>query len=459
MMKNYLKRFLPLLLLLGLTLYLSGQASAEITARDTPHAPDWDSSTPMLISGTGAPNVADRPYIDVAPNGTKLIIVYNRRMSAEEDDTDPYFRRSINGGQTWSSPAPIYTSLSDEFQSLEINLEIDGNGIGHAVWREVVRTNPSSPVFTIMYSKEPNWGNNTPTIIDEAGISASSPKIISSSNNTLDIIWTAFDFVDGANVFHKRSTNGGNTWSAEEAISPSDVETFFPDIAVDNTGHLHVVWEQDYIDGSNTGAYIYYTMGTVSGSSINWSNPIRIGDVSADPDGNGPIEEHDLSARRPTILAADGRLHVAFTTHWQDASQWVYYVTCSSTCQNIQNWSDAMSFSGAIVGVNANSPKNIVSDIFSGRGCIYIYFHGIDSTLQNNELILGVNSCDNWWELGRDQVTQPQLQSLHTSSVLTEEFIHMVYEQTGNQGSTRQIYYRRGLPPPFTLYLPFAVKD
>jgi hypothetical protein len=56
-------------------------------------------------------------------------------------------------------------------------------------------------------------------------------------------------------------------------------------------------------------------------------------------------------------------------------------------------------------------------------------------------------------------VTQPQTQSLHTSAVLTDDFIHMVYEQTGNQGTTRQIYYRRGLPPPFALYLPFTVKD
>jgi hypothetical protein len=329
-------------------------------------------------------------------------------------------------------------------------LAIDANGTGHAVWVE--------SDTKILYAKESNWDGGNPTELDNVLIQASSPKIIASGINTLDIIWTATG-TGLTRVWHRRSTNGGNSWSAKSPISPATVEALFTDFAVDGNGNLNVVWEQTDTNNPQTGAFIHYRKGTVSGSTITWSTPIRIGDVSADPDGNGPIPANGRSARRPIIVAADGRLHVAFTTHWQDASQWVHFVACSSACQNISNWSDDTPVSGTVVGVNANSPKYIVSDIFSVRGCIHIYFHGIDSTLQNNELILGVNSCDNWASFGRDQVTEPQLQSLHTSSVLTEEFIHMVYEQTGNQGSTRQIYYRRGLPPPFTLYLPFAVKD
>ena len=447
MMKQNLRQFLPLLLLLGLSLYLSGQVSAEIAARDIPNAPDWDDEAPKLISDTGGPNIADRPYIAAAPNGNKLIIVYNRRMSAG-NDKDPYFSRSTNGGQNWTSPAPIYTSLGTAFNSLEVNLEIDANGTGHAVWVEADTQ--------IRYSREQNWGSSS-IPIDDVFVQASSPQIVASGNNTLDIIWTAAN-LGLTQVFHKRSTNGGNSWSAENSVSPSNVEALFTDFAIDNNGILHVIWEQTYIAGAQQGSYIYYTRGTPSGPSINWSTPARIGDVSGDPDGGGPIEQHARSARRPVILAANGRLHVAFTTHWQDASQWVYYVTCSAACQNGQNWSIESSISGAVVGVNANSPKYIVSDIFTVKGCIYTYFHGIDDTLENNELILGVNSCDGWSSIGRDVVTQPQTQSLHTSSVLTDDFVHMVYEQTGNQGTTRQIYYRRGLPPPFNLYLPFMAK-
>jgi hypothetical protein len=451
MMKFNLRQLLPLIALLGLTLYVSGRVNADIAAREIPHAPDWDGTAPKLITGTAAPNIADRPYIDIAPNGNKLIIVYNRRLNA--GGNDPYFSQSTNGGQTWSSPAPIYSSPGVGTNSLEVNLAIDANGTGHAVWVE--------SDSKILYAKQSNWGGNSPTTIDGDvnNIQTSSPRIIASGNNTLDVIWTATKLTGLTRVWHRRSTNGGNSWGDKSPISPATVEALFTDFAVDGNGNLNVVWEQTDTNNPQTGAFIHYRKGTVSGSTITWSTPIRIGDVSADPDGNGPIPANGRSARRPIIVAADGRLHVAFTTHWQDASQWVHFVACSSACQNISNWSDDTPVSGTVVGVNANSPKYIVSDIFSVRGCIHIYFHGIDSTLQNNELILGVNSCDNWASFGRDQVTEPQLQSLHTSSVLTEEFIHMVYEQTGNQGSTRQIYYRRGLPPPFTLYLPFAVKD
>jgi hypothetical protein len=450
MMKHILRHFLPLIILLGLTLYLSGRASAEIATRDIPHAPDWAVASPALISGTAAPNIADRPYLDIAPNGSKLIVVYNRRMSG--GGNDPYFSRSTNGGQSWSAPLPIHTSLGDINNSLEVNLDIDASGNGHAVWVEADDQ--------IMYAREADWGINNPFVIDVALVQASSPQIIASGTNTLDIIWAATDF-GLTQILHRRSTNGGTSWTPNNPVTPSNVEALFTDFAIDNDGRLHVVWEQTGPNPPPTppDTFIYYSRGTVSGSSISWSAPIRIGDVSTDPDGNGPIEAHERSAQRPTILAVGSRLHVAFTTHWEDDSQWVHYLSCSTACQNSQSWSDDVPVSGTVVGVNANSPKYIVSDLFSMRGCVHIYFHGIDKTLENNELIMGVNSCDNWSSLGRDVVTQPQIQSLHTSSVLTKDFVHMVYEQTGNQGTTRQIYYRRGLPPPFTLYLPFTAKE
>ena len=221
-MKQNLRQFLPLLLLLGLSLYLSGQVSAEIAARDIPNAPDWDDEAPKLISDTGGPNIADRPYIAAAPNGNKLIIVYNRRMSAG-NDKDPYFSRSTNGGQNWTSPAPIYTSLGTAFNSLEVNLEIDANGTGHAVWVEADTQ--------IRYSREQNWGSSS-IPIDDVFVQASSPQIVASGSNTLDIIWTAAN-LGLTQVFHKRSTNGGNSWSAENSVSPSNVEALFTDFAID----------------------------------------------------------------------------------------------------------------------------------------------------------------------------------------------------------------------------------
>ncbi|MCB8942810.1 MAG: exo-alpha-sialidase [Ardenticatenaceae bacterium] len=449
MIQSNLKRFLPLVVLLGLTVYLSGRADADVVVRDIPHAPDWDVSSPVLISDTANPNVNDRPYIAAGSNGNKLIIVYNRKMGSG-NDKDPYFSRSTNGGQSWSSPAPIHTSLGEAFNSLEVNIEIDANNVGHAVWVEANNT--------IMYSKEGNWGNNSPTPIYNAIVQASSPQIVASGSNTLDLIWTAADF-GLTQVWHRRSTDGGNTWSSENAISPDNVEALFADVDVDDNGNLHVAWEQTDSVHPQTGSFIYYTKGTVAGSSINWSTPVRVGDVS---EASGPFPADSRSARRMVILTDGNRVHVAFTTFWEDEdlndSQWVHYATCYNSCQSSSNWTDDVSISGEVVSVNDNSPKYIVSDILKIRGCTHVYFHGIDDTLEENEILLGVNSCDAWAANGRDGVTSSQNQSLHTSLVATDDHVHIVYEQTGDDGSTRQIFYRRGTPPPFNLYLPVVAR-
>jgi hypothetical protein len=223
-------------------------------------------------------------------------------------------------------------------------------------------------------------------------------------------------------------------------------------LAIDNSGNLNVVWEEE--TGVSLPSYVAYVKGTPTGNTLNWSNPRRIGNMTADLIGRVP--------KRPNIIADGNRLLVSFTAFkdnpaQQKDSQWVHYVTCPSSCQSLQNWSEDNNLSGALLSVNANSPKYIVADLFNVRGCIHAYYHGInEDQLENNERIFGTNNCDAWATVGRDVVTAATSQSLHVSVAATDDWVHMVYEQTGNQSqnTTRQIYYRRGLPPPFTVVLP-----
>ena len=435
--------YLPLILL-GLTLYFSYQAKAAILARQTPHAPDWGAA--KRISDTNAPNLAERPFIDASPNGDKLIIVYNRQMSSTNFDTDPYFSRSTNDGQTWTSPAPIHTSLGVANKSVQVNLEIDANDVGHAVWVEKINI--------IYYSKEPNWGNDNPVEIHTANIgvggTVANPQIVASGNNTLDIIWTVQEN-SLPQIWHARSTNGGASWSNGVQIT-NGIQAFFPHIVVDETNNLHIVWEDtDPADLQIT--HIGYMKGTSSGNSVNWSNAIKIADVTNDDPTTSKI------ARRPKILTDGNHLHVAFTAYHDDETQWIHYVSCTRNCTNAQNWPTSENISINTLGVNSNAPKYLVSDIALSRNCVYVYFHGIDDVQANNEIVLGTNKCDAW--SGRDnQITNPQAQSLHASLALTPGWIHLVYDERagGTSGTTRQIYYLRGEAPPYTLALPFIAR-
>ena len=444
-LKNRL--YLPLFILLGLTFCLSQWVHAEITARETPHAPDWQ-GTATTISEAG--QVADSPFLAASANGNKLIVVFNRRIGAG-NNKDPYYNRSTNGGATWlASPAPIYTSLTES--SLEVNVTIDGSGTGHAVWVE--------SEYRVLYAAEPSWGGSTPTPIsdDITDIQASNPQIVATGSNTLHVIWSATNAISGlTQIWHKRSDNGGSTWSAKDLVSSNALEAIAPHMSADGQGNLHVVWEQTS-NISEFKSYIYYTKGTVSGQAINWSTAVRIGDVDDVGD--------NWSARQPKI-SATGRLRVAFTAFednevGEDDLEFVHYVTCSSNCQTSQNWSNDQNISGTALRINANLPNRyIVSDIFEVRGCAYIYFHGIDNIfVENNEQIIGANSCDGWsaGRNGRDVITQPQNQSLHVSAAITDAWIHVVYEQGDSEGqtTTRQIYYLRGAPPPYTVLLPLV---
>ena len=443
-----LHRYLPLILLLGLALYLSQQVHAGVPERATQHAPEWDNNTLTQISASGAYNEESRPYLDVAPNGTKLIAVFNRRVGPG-NDFDPYFSRSTNSGQTWVE-APIHSSLGPlSNNSLEVNLEIDSNGMGHAVWVEGNNQ--------ILYVKESDWDpNSVPVVIDTAEIEVASPQIVA-TGTVLHLIWRATNFVPGLpQIWYSRSNDGGSTWSTKTLISPDAPQADTPHMVVDNEGNLNVVWEQL----SNSGGlktYIYYTKGTISGQTTTWSDAIRIGDVD-DLD----TEEDEFSARRPKILVDNGRLHVTFTTFASiQETQWAYYVNCPFDCQDEESWSNNINASGTSVLVNSNSPKYIVSDLFKARGCIYSYFHGIDETIADNEIIIGVNNCDAWSSFGRDDaITNPQAQSLHASVAVTNEWIHMVYDlrDGGPDGSARHIYYIRGVPPPYKVILPFIAR-
>ena len=387
----------------------------------TPHAPNWVGPSIPIFSDQDVFVRESRPYIYVAPNGTKLLAVYNRQIGAS-NDRDPYFSRSINYGQTWSTPAPIYSSPGAANNSLEVNLAIDDSGTGHAVWVE--------SDATLLYLSEPDWDVNSPTMIATADIEVSSPQIVA-AGTVLHIIWTATNFSPGLpQVFHRQSMDGGASWSTETVISPNAPQATPVHVAVDNSGNLNVVWEQlSDIDPLMT--YIYYTKGTVSGSTVSWSDAVRIGDVEAT----------NRSARRPRILVENSNLHVAFTAYSSDDAQWIHYVSCSTNCEDDLEWSADINVSGTAVGINANVPKYITSDIFQISECIYVYFHGIDDMISTNELIMGVNSCDNWSSSGRDNsISDPQNQALHVSVAAIDEFVQLVYTELIN-GTSQQIYY------------------
>jgi hypothetical protein len=449
-MKKYIHFFLSCCLLAGLTISFHQITVAETVAtavRASKHAPEWDAaSEKKLSSDTGAadPNIAARPYIQIAPNGT-IMIVYNKQMTDLSTDRDPYYVRSTNNGTSWSAPAAIFTSPGEANRSLQVHFDYAANSVAHAVWSESEKI--------LRYAREGTPWISQPLAVAQTGGSVDNPKIIASGSNTLDIVWAQNDGL-GPRIRHTRSNNGGSNWSMIGTL-PGDFDSRFPAFVNGPDGKLHVIWEQDFIEQGVVKSVVMYAQGTPASGNVTWSLPVKISKL-----GNGANKD----AERPEIEMVGSSLQVTFTVrrNLSNDTQFVYLTKCSSGCTNASNWTQLSTpISGQSVAVNADSPTFIVSDLIYARGCLYAYFHGIVGDKEPNEQILGVNHCDNWSSSPRDEVTLPTTQAVNPSYDVSDEWMHLAYERASEQGgeNIREIYYIRGELPPLTLYLPFIAKN
>ena len=423
-----------LLLLLAGVLWLGGEMPAQATPITANNAPTWETAPPGNLVSLNANLGADRAVIRVAPNG-QLMTVFNRYNTAIGDkQPDPYYSLSNDDGQTWSPPAPIYQSGGTT--SLYVTLTYDANNAAHAVWVENL---------ALAYSKKSNWPGE-PTYLSEPEDSpgALHPQLVSSGSNTLDAVW-AEGSASTPRIYHKRSTNGGSSWTAN-TIPPSPYNASYPSLSIGPTGKLHMVWEDNLLDEFR----VYYAEGTPAGSTVSWSNPILI---------SGSLTK----ARRPQVLVNGNSVMVTFTRRNSDNQQWIYLTECTGQCLDANNWDNAGIISGQVVGVNTTDPTILISSMLQIGPCTFVYFHGTQPSapppLNENELIWGVNSCDGWGAL-RDEVTLASARSLYPVLAASEDRLHLVYE-TNSTGS-RQIFHMRALPPADVnapVFLPFVARS
>jgi len=66
-----------------------------------------------------------------------------------------------------------------------------------------------------------------------------------------------------AEIYYKKSTDGGTTWTANKRLTWTSGQSASPSLAVDSSGNPHVVW-QDETPGNNE---IYYRKSTDGGST------------------------------------------------------------------------------------------------------------------------------------------------------------------------------------------------
>jgi len=430
---------IPFILIAIIGLWRYGIVGATQTQRlNTPTAVnveiEWEGAPVQVTTDS---TEKEGPIMRVSPDGESLLIAYNIIRAGTVDKFDTYYAKSIDQGASWITSTIHVEAGGSGVSSSQIDLEYDAGDTAHAVW-----------VFgnSIVHSTESEWASNSPTTLYNPGTPVFFPNIATSDSETLDVIWSA---AFASEIQHVRSTDGGDSWGLTDTVSGISSFKSSPDITEYN-GNLHVVWED--VNSSLITGTIKYSQADPTVSPIVWSPPIEIS-------SNTLTDTHD--AHEASITVNDNVLQVSYTHRISKTSQWIYISTCDLAldCTQLANWEINLSpISGAVLGVNAEAPWNMFSDLISYNGCTYAHFHGTTADYaEDNELIWSVNSCNNWTP--RRELTNPQVQALFPSATVRGQRVYMAYGQNPTLSDpVHQIFFTRSTATGPTIYLPVILR-
>jgi len=186
------------------------------------------------------------PDIAVDPGNT-IYVAYRDNTPGNEE---VYLKRSSSAGKGWDAAKRLtWTSGWSQFSTLAI----DGAGGIHLVWDD-----PTSGNAEIYHKKSTDGGDHWSAIKRLTWTSNGSfePDMAVGATDNIHVVWE--DFTPGVpEIYYKTSADGGATWSAVQRITWTSGQSMAPSIAADSSGAVHVFWH----DNTPGNYEIYYKKG------------------------------------------------------------------------------------------------------------------------------------------------------------------------------------------------------
>jgi len=157
---------------------------------------------------------------------------------------DVFYRRSADGGVTWSGPV----NLSNSFPgSVKPQIQIDHHDGIHVVWEEgedwyAFEGKPIGSAYVHSLDAGTTWSG--PTIFTGAEGAVQQITLGVGRDDDLIVVWR---YAGHDQFYYQRSTDNGDSWSAPAPISGVIARPWFSmnldscDAATDSNGHVHVL--------------------------------------------------------------------------------------------------------------------------------------------------------------------------------------------------------------------------
>ena len=210
-----------------------------------------------LTNDPGISNTSPNSSWNIKADGNFVhIIWYDNRNGNDEI----YYKRSSNGGVSWGADTRLTNDID---RSGPPSLSVSGSYL-HVMWTDYRDGNPE-----VYYKRSTdngaNWGGDVRLTNDPALSYSPSGEV---SGSSVQVVW--YDFRDGQEeIYYKRSTDGGTTWSTDTRLTNDPAISFIPSVTI--TGNIVNVFWTDSRDGN----FEIYTKRSTDGGT-NWGTDTRL---------------------------------------------------------------------------------------------------------------------------------------------------------------------------------------
>ena len=230
--------------------------------RSTDEGVNWGADTRLT-------NVGNSYDPGMALSGSDVHVVWSDARDGS-NRVEIYYKRSVDGGSTWGEDTRLtYDDSWSESPSIVIN-----DSVIHIVWYDW-RDATGDWDYEIYYKRSTDggltWGPDT-RLTDNPSYSGF--PCVAVSGQIVHVVWED-DRNGNGEVYYKRSDNGGLSWGPDRQLTNDPADSWDPVVAV-NDSVVHIVW-MDMRDGF---AYeVYYKRSTDGG--ITWSSDTRLTNAAA----------------------------------------------------------------------------------------------------------------------------------------------------------------------------------